>query len=134
MPEEPYATVVAANLRAARAAADLSQADVGERMRALGFRSWLGQTMSASERGKRRVTIEEILGLCAALETPPGALLLPVRSGNPDIALPGGQLVHLGRDAHEITLLTPLRPDGTPAPNAWDGNIPNFRTVERSSN
>jgi len=128
---DTYADLLARNLRAARAATapKLSQADAAERMRALGFRSWLGQTVSASERGRRRITAEEILGLCVALECPPGALLLPVH-GSPDIALPGGQLVRLGRDAHEITLLTASRRDGTPAPHAWDGNIPRLRTVE----
>jgi transcriptional regulator with XRE-family HTH domain len=130
---DTYADLLAANLRAARGAADLSQADVAERMRALGFRSWLSQTMSASERGKRRVTAEEILGLCAALECPPAGLLLPRLGGSQDIALPGGQLVRLlGRDASEITFLTDLRADGTPE-HAWDGNIPRFRTMERST-
>jgi 8-oxo-dGTP diphosphatase len=127
---ETYADLLARNLRAARAAANLSQADAGERMRALGFRSWLGQTVSASERGKRRVTAEEIIGLCAALECPPGALLLPVR-GSADIELPAGQLVRLGRDAHEITLPTGRRPDGTPLPHAWDGNVPNLISAKQ---
>ena len=56
---DTYADLLAKNLRAARASADLSQADVAERMRALGFRSWLSQTMSASERavsGNRQST------------------------------------------------------------------------------
>jgi hypothetical protein len=128
-----YTNLLASNISAARAATrpKLSQADVGERMHALGFTAWRRQTMGNAERGTRRLTAWEILGLCAALECPPGALLLPVRSGSQDVSLPAGQLVHLGRDANVITLLTTLQPDGTPAPNAWDGNIPNFRTVER---
>jgi hypothetical protein len=131
---DTYANLLARNLRAARAATQpkLSQADAAERMRALGFPSWLGQTVSACERGKRRITAVEILGLCAALECPPAALWLPVHgTGTPDIALPGGQLVRLSREAHEITLLTASRPDGTSAPHAWDGNAPKLRTVER---
>jgi transcriptional regulator with XRE-family HTH domain len=131
--EDTYAALLARNLRAARGAADLSQADVGERMRALGFTSWLGQTVSASERGRRRIAAEEILGLCAALECPPAALLLPIHAGSQDVALPGGQLVRLGRDAHEIVLLTARRPDGTAARDAWDGNTPKLRTDQEGN-
>jgi transcriptional regulator with XRE-family HTH domain len=127
---DTYADLLARNLRAARGAEGLSQADVAERMQALGFRSWLSQTVSASERGKRRITAEEVIGLCVALEHPPGALLLPVRGDSQDVSLPGGQLVRLGREAHDFTLLTAPRPDGTPEPHAWDGNVPKLRTME----
>lgn len=126
-----YKDLLARNLRAARAAARISQADVGRRMHELGFTAWRRQTMGNAERGTRRLTAEEMLGLCAALECPLGALVLPSWQGaSQDVTLPGGQLVRLSRDAHEIVLLTARRPDGTAAPEAWDGNIPK---LERSS-
>jgi transcriptional regulator with XRE-family HTH domain len=98
---EPYLELVARNVRVARAAASpkLSQADVAERMRELGFREWRRQTVGLTESGKRRLTVEEALGLCVALVRSPSALLLPF----PDreyISLPGGQRVFLmPRDA-----------------------------------
>jgi hypothetical protein len=51
----PYGSLLASNLRAARAAANLSQSDVGERMRLLGFTAWLRSTVSLAEQDKRRV-------------------------------------------------------------------------------
>ena len=75
----PYASQLASNLRAARGAANLSQSDVGERMRALGFTAWLRSTVSLAEQGKRRVTAEELLGLALALETEHGPARGPSR-------------------------------------------------------
>jgi transcriptional regulator with XRE-family HTH domain len=98
---EPYLELVARNLRVARAAASpkLSQADVAERMRELGFREWRRQTVGNTESGKRRLTVEEVLGLCVALVRSPSALLLPLE-GREYVSLPGGQQVFLmPRDA-----------------------------------
>lgn len=98
---EPYLDLVARNVRVARAAASpkLSQADVAERMRSLGFREWRRQTVGNTESGKRRLTVEEMLGLCAALVRAPVALLTP-QEGRANISLPGGQQVFLiERDA-----------------------------------
>ena len=64
-----YSNVLARNLRAARSRIGLGQESVAERMRALGYEAWLRQTVGATERGRRRPTAEEILGLALALET-----------------------------------------------------------------
>lgn len=85
----PYASVLASNLRAGRAAANLSQADVGERMQALGFRAWLRSTVSLAEQGKRRVTAEELLGLALALGTSMVRLVTPPDE-TPWVELPAG--------------------------------------------
>jgi len=66
---------IAANVRAWRARADLTSAVVAERMRELGFGTWLSQTVSVAEHGKRRITAEEIYGLAIALNTTTAALM-----------------------------------------------------------
>jgi len=66
---------MAANVRAWRARAHLSGAVVAERMRALGFRTWMTQTVSMVEQGKRRITAEEIHGLAAVLGCTTAALM-----------------------------------------------------------
>ena len=48
-------------------------------MRALGFKGWRRQTVASVEKGKRRVTVEEALGLAMALETTLPRLLAPVK-------------------------------------------------------
>lgn len=73
-----YADVLAQNIRAARSRRDLSQQAVAARMRALGYEAWLYQTVGNVEKGRRRVTAEEIFGLAYALETSIGALMAPV--------------------------------------------------------
>jgi transcriptional regulator with XRE-family HTH domain len=66
---------LAANIRAERARASLSQTVLAELMRDIGFSHWLSQTVGASERGQRRVTAEEILGIAKVLGCPAGALM-----------------------------------------------------------
>ena len=107
---ETYAGLLAKNLRSARAAADLSQADVAERMRALGFGSWLSQTVSANERARRRVTAEEIAALALCLDTTTGALTAP--AGSPVVELPGGQVVSARRFVFNDFSVR------------WEGNVP----------
>jgi transcriptional regulator with XRE-family HTH domain len=108
-----YASLVARNLRAARAAANLSQEDVGERMRALGFTSWVRSTMSLAEQGKRRVTAEEMVGLMVVFEVDLTALAYPPGDNQP-VALPGGQEV----------VLPPARygPSVHSHGSVWEGN------------
>lgn len=83
-----YQEEIGANIRAERARAGISQTVVAERMRALGFDYWLYQTASASERGTRRVTANEILGLALAMGTTVPALM---RAGTADhlVSFPG---------------------------------------------
>jgi transcriptional regulator with XRE-family HTH domain len=73
-----YADVLARNIRAARSRADLSQQTVAARMRALGYEAWLYQTLGNVEKGRRRVTAEEIFGLAYALETSISRLMAPL--------------------------------------------------------
>lgn len=66
---------VAANIRAERARARLSQQDVAGAMQARGFAYWRQQTTGAVERGERRVTADELVALANVLQASPEALL-----------------------------------------------------------
>jgi len=72
----PYAKVLAANARAARARAKLTQQQVARRMRVLGCR-WHFQTVGNVERGDRPLSAYEVAALAAALKTSPEVLILP---------------------------------------------------------
>jgi transcriptional regulator with XRE-family HTH domain len=119
MPPAPYATILTSNMRAARAAAQLSQADVGERMRELGFTSWLRQTMSTVENGKRRLTAEEVFALAFVLETTIARLVTPTADSPDFIAFPSGQSMHVSAVVGSArgARVEALR---------WDGNKPVF--------
>jgi transcriptional regulator with XRE-family HTH domain len=85
-----YGEILARNIRAARNRLGIGQESAAVRMRALGFDAWIRQTVGATERGRRRPTAEEILGLALALETSVRALLeFPYDEA---VAFPGGQL------------------------------------------
>ena len=58
-------------------------------MRDLGFEDWHQQTVASVEKGKRRVTAEEVLGLVEALETTLPRLLAPI-GGDLWVELPSG--------------------------------------------
>ena len=94
-PAATYPALIARNVRAARAAAYISQDDLAVRMQNLGFTEWRRQTVSNTERGKRRLTCEEALGLMVSLETSLEAVLWPPEGQ--DVLLPGGQSVLLAR-------------------------------------
>jgi transcriptional regulator with XRE-family HTH domain len=66
-PSLRYSEILGRNISAARGRSQLSQSAVAARMRALGF-DWKQQTAAATEKAKRRVTAEELLGLAEALE------------------------------------------------------------------
>jgi transcriptional regulator with XRE-family HTH domain len=86
-----YAALVAANIRAARARADISQASCARRMRALGFESIYPQTIGTIEREERQVSAAEAVALAFVLGTTPEVLLTPP----PDVqaVLFGGQAI-----------------------------------------
>ncbi len=112
-----YKTVLARNLRAARAATEphLSPADVGERMRALGFKTWLRSAMSTVENENRRVTAEEVVGLALALGTTVSKLMTdvpPAEDGSQYWRLPEGPPMPERRLTYN---------DGSVR---WDGNTP----------
>jgi transcriptional regulator with XRE-family HTH domain len=93
MPSVPYGKLLAANIRAARGRRGLAQATVYGRMRALGFTAWHRQTISSVERGDRRVTAEELLGLALCLEVSIPALTTATDQ-DVDIELPNGYLLN----------------------------------------
>lgn len=65
---------IAANIRAERARARLSQKDVAGAMRERGYAYWHQQTAGAAERGERRVTADELIVLAGVLGIEPEAL------------------------------------------------------------
>jgi 8-oxo-dGTP diphosphatase len=109
--------ILAGNITAARKRLRLQQADLAERMTNLGWK-WVRQTVGEIEALRRKVSIEELIGLSVALETGLGHLLLPIAGESRLIRLPAGQLIIL-----------PL-PDGMPGeplgPVRWEGNTPRF--------
>lgn len=118
MPMAPttYAEVLARNVRAARSRIDLGQDAVAARMRALGFSAWLRQTVGSTERGRRRPTAEEILGLAFALETTVQRLLTPIGEDK-WVELPSGMSV----DVNAVVRLVDGSNDGA---IEWYGNTP----------
>jgi transcriptional regulator with XRE-family HTH domain len=74
---QPYGNVVGRNISAARGRLQASQTSLAKRMRGLGFRAWQQQTVANVEKGKRRVTVEELVGLALALDVTMRQLLEP---------------------------------------------------------
>jgi hypothetical protein len=87
-------------------------------MRALGYEAWLYQTVGNVEKGKRRVTAEEVLGLAEALETSVGRLLSPDEDDQ-SVGLLSGAVVSV---AH-VQLSVRGRNDGSVQ---WNGDEPVF--------
>lgn len=114
-----YSDLIARNIKAAISRRGLSQEDLAERMRALGYSAWIRQTVSSTTRGKRRLVAEELLGLSVALEVSVMSLLLPSADDPPVVTLPAGQLVALQRQAFAPPALES-------AQLLWDGNKPKF--------
>ena len=83
--------MLAANFRAARARAGLSQEITAARMRGLGFGEWRYQTVGTVENGRRRLTAEEVIALAGVLETTLYGLMSP--SGNDDVRFRSGDRV-----------------------------------------
>jgi transcriptional regulator with XRE-family HTH domain len=73
-----YSEVLARNIRSARARLGIDQEPAAERMRTLGYGTWVRQTIGEIEKGRRRVTADEILGLSFVLETTIPRLMAPV--------------------------------------------------------
>ena len=61
-------------------------------MRALGYEAWLHQTVGNVEKGKRRVTADEIFALSYALETSVAALMMPTEDDR-GVEFPSGHSV-----------------------------------------
>jgi transcriptional regulator with XRE-family HTH domain len=71
---QTYGDVIAANLRAARARARLSQTAVAARLQRLGYTSWDSSKVSRAERNGVAVLASELLALAVALESTVGEL------------------------------------------------------------
>jgi transcriptional regulator with XRE-family HTH domain len=98
MTASTYGEILGQKAKAARLRADLGQDDLAVRMRSLGFSEWRFQTVGNVERGRRRLTAEELLGLALALETTLLHLLDLSEDGGRDdfVALPSGETVSSG--------------------------------------
>ena len=87
-----YGEVLARNIRAARVRSGLTQRDLAERMRALGFKAWRFQLVGTVEQGQRRVLAEEVHGLAWALGLTIPALMSPADEDR-EIVLPSGHVL-----------------------------------------
>jgi hypothetical protein len=108
-----YAEVLACNIRAARARADLTQAQVCRRMENLGFTVWRRQVIARVETGRRRLVAEEVLALALALETSMTRLLRADRDDG-YVSLPCGMTIHpdsINAGAYDGAI-------------SWDGDTP----------
>ena len=75
--------LIAHNLKVLRATARLSQEDIAERMRRLGFK--MHQTQIAKiEKNARSISFDEAIGLAKALSVPAGHFLLEAVAGPDD--------------------------------------------------
>ena len=117
----PYGEFISRNIAAWRAMRRLKQSELAARMSALGF-SWHQQTVGAVERGERRVTAEELLGLAEALRTTLAELIKPENRPEPTLVLPSGEQLW-GSDVYGL-LFTSNNGHVT-----WpdDGDEPEFR-------
>lgn len=96
-----FSVIVGRSVRSARTARDLSQEQVAERMRALGFTGWLRQTVGQVERGRRRLIVDEVLALSFAVETTVAELIMPA-ADEEVVELPSGQAVSVAVIRHSI--------------------------------
>jgi transcriptional regulator with XRE-family HTH domain len=118
MPPRAYRDVLARNFRAARAALDIGQADVAERMTGAGYPEWRRQTVARVEQGKRRLTAEEVFALAYVLETSVTRLMSPTEEDH-WVAFPNGHVVHA---QHAMGRMRGTA-DGAVR---WEGNTPVF--------
>ncbi len=117
-----YGEVLARIIRAARSRIGLGQATVADRMRALGYQEWRPQTVSSTEKARRRVTAEEILALAYVLSTSIQALMAP-SADDKVVGLPSGAEL----DAGSVYRSTTGMNDGG---ILWDGDEPYFSYAE----
>jgi len=113
-----YGRVLRRNISGARGRLQLSQAAVAARMSALGF-DWHQQTAGAIEKGRRRVTAEEIHGLSRALETSIAALMRP-SDDDKVVAFPSGDAVPA------VSVQRSAGAGSNDGAVQWDGDVPKF--------
>jgi hypothetical protein len=116
-----YGTILGRNISGARGRLQLSQSAVAERMKKLGF-DWHQQTAAAVEKGKRRVTTEEIFGLSVALETTMFALMAPPEDEHEVVGFPSGEIVWVQSVRQSVR-------GHSKVPVYWDGATPVFSAL-----
>jgi hypothetical protein len=118
---QAYGPVLGRNISAARGRLQMRQTGTAERMRALGF-PWQQQTVAATEKGKRRVTAEEILALSVALETTMFALMAPPEDEDEVVGFPSGETVWVQSVRLSVRGQSKI-------PVYWDGATPVFSAL-----
>jgi transcriptional regulator with XRE-family HTH domain len=116
--------MLAGNIAAARARRRLGQADLAERMRALGYK-WLRQTAGDVETGRRQLRAGELYGIAMALEIPVTTLVIPWadEGPNPEVMLPSGLV---------LTFSAQFKVGNIPRfPLMWEGNTPTFENTDK---
>jgi transcriptional regulator with XRE-family HTH domain len=116
-----YAEVLARNVRAARSRKGLDQESLAARMRALGHAAWRRQTVANVDKGKRRLTAEEILGLALALETTIATLMAPTGDDRA-VDFPTGTI--------DVESVQALAMGYNTEPITWDADKPSFAGAE----
>lgn len=104
--------IVARSIKRLRVTAELTQEGLAEHMQKLGFVTWKRITVAEVESGKRRLGLEEMIGIAILFQVPLGHLL---GSFNPDEVLEMNERVVL-TSAQAQELIT-----GWPMDHAWNG-------------
>jgi transcriptional regulator with XRE-family HTH domain len=115
--------MLAGNIAAAMARRRLGQADLAERMQALGYK-WIRQTVGDVLSGRRSLRAAELYPLSLALELPITTLVVPwADAGETSVRLASGLI---------LDFTTQFRIGNVPwAPVMWDGNKPKFEVSAR---
>ena len=96
MEAQGYEVIIGEQVHAARSRIGMSEEDLADRMRHLGYASWSHQTVSDAERGDHHLAAAEVLGISLALEVSVADLVLPTRGDQWVVKLHDGPVVPLG--------------------------------------
>jgi transcriptional regulator with XRE-family HTH domain len=114
-----YNDLIVANIRAAIGRRGLTHEDLAERMRQLGYSSWIRQTVSNTIRGKRKLIAEELLGISIAVDVSIVSLMLASADDPAAVTIPSGEVVGIERWMAGFGTTGPR-----PWQVVWDGNTP----------
>jgi transcriptional regulator with XRE-family HTH domain len=113
-----YGEVLARNVRGFRNRKGIGQKSLAARMRALGYTAWFTQTVGKAERGERRITSEEVLGLAYSLDVTVRQLLSP-QPDDKRVQLPNGESV-------EVLSVQRMLAGSNDGAVTWNGDVPVF--------
>jgi transcriptional regulator with XRE-family HTH domain len=116
-----YDEVLARNARAYRSRKGIGQERLASRMRALGYTAFLRQTVSQVEKGERRLSASEVLGLALALDVTMRQLLEP-QPDDKQIELPNG-------DSFSVRTVRRLVAEVNDHAIYWKDDVPVLREV-----